>query len=267
MIAGLCLVAFIVSAAFMAKRAAAFNRDQNFPHYRFGVSTSRSFKVYGRQVVLTDDASDGGARLKIEYGDQTRVVPVRKPPAPKLPDLGGYQEWLKVLEINQVERVASPDGKGTIAQDKSGSAHLVLIVRRPAAGFDPETWGTARLDDWTFDFHAFEADGTIRTSTFRWPRSDHGEQQLRKQVESGDAFAKQLAAIPPLQERTWEYQGALHVMPKLSVPKYRFQNDAFNPRVMGWTLPVGMLSVLGMLVGIGMGVGGRRATRQQNAGA
>jgi hypothetical protein len=266
-IAAACLIAFVASAAVMARRAGEFNRAQSFPHFRFDVTNSRAFKVFDRAVQLTDEPGEREGNLRIQYGDLVRDVPVKKPPALNLPDLGGYQEWLKVIEVHEVERAPATDGKATIAQDKPGSARLVLVVRRPAAGFDPETWGTARVDDWTFDFHEFQPDGTIETSTFRWPRSDHGEEKLRKQVESGDQFARDLAAIPPLPERTWEYQAALHAMPKLSVPKYRFQNDAFTPRVMGWTLPVGMLSVLGMLVGLGMALGGRRGKEPLNSGA
>lgn len=244
----------------MTFKTEAYNRGRDFPHYRFDPSTSRSFVAFNRRVTLTDEPAGASGLLRVEYGDRSQTIPVKRPPALGLPDLGAYAEWVKVLEICQVERTpASPDSTDTVARDKPGTGRLVLVVRRPAEGFDPETWGTARVDDWTFDFHEFEPDGSIRTTAFRWPRSDHGEAKLQKQVGGGDLYARALAAIPPLEERTWEYQAALHVIPKLNVPKYRFQNDAFSPRVMGWTLPVGMLSVLGMLVGLGMALGRRAA--------
>ena len=82
--------------------------------------------------------------------------------------------------------------------------------------------------------------------------------------------AKLLATITPLQERTWQYQAALHAIPKLNVPKYRFKDTAM--KAMGWTLPVAMFSGLGVIAGIaliviGGGAKGQAATSTPQAGA
>ena len=247
----------------MAKRVAAYNEQAHYGHFRFDVSTSRQFRAHGMPVTLTDtdDAKgDGLGQLRIEYGEHTKVVPVVEPPATGVPELGVYPDWLKVLEIHEVIR--GPEGS---LMDKEGSGRIVLVARVPPPGYDPETWGAVRRADWTFDFHEFMADGTIASQTYRWPRSAIGEIGLKKEMEKGDETAKILSAIPPLEERSWEYQAALHVIPKLNVPKYRFKDTAM--RGMGWTLPVAGFSVLGVLVGIGLAVaprGLRRAKRESS---
>jgi hypothetical protein len=199
---------------------------------------------------------DGLAQLRIEYGELEKVARVVEPPATGVPELGVYTDWLKVLEIHEVVR--GPEGS---LMDKEGSGRIVLIARVPPMGYDPETWGSVRRADWTFDFHEFKADGTIESQTYRWPRSAIGEIGLKKEMEKGDATAKILAGIPPLEERSWEYQAALHVIPKLNVPKYRFKDTAM--RGMGWTLPVAGFSVLGVLIGIGLVVAPKRTREPQ----
>src|SRR5690606_11768432 len=93
-------------------------------------------------------------------------------------------------------------------------------------------------------------------------RSELGEMSLRKEIEKGEATAKILATIPPLEERSWQYQAALHVIPKLNVPKYRFKDTAM--KAMGWTLPVAGFAGLGVMIGIGLVMrpraGGHRAS-------
>ncbi len=270
MIVGLCALLLGVSVAGMVGRIRRFNQElaAKYPQYRFEVGTSRQFKPYGRQVTLTDlaEAGEGGRTyLVVKYGDTVEKVPVKAPPAPDLPDLGaGYNEWVKVLDIYEVEWVGTDGGGGPNNRtDKPGSERLVLVSRRTPEGYDPQTWGTVFRDNWTFDIYQFNQDGTIGHETFRWPRSRTAESVLADQARKGDAVAAALLTIPPLQERTWQYQAALHVIPRLNVPKHRFENDAFSPHVLGWTLPVGMLSVLAGLVGLFMAVSPRRPAPSQ----
>jgi hypothetical protein len=242
---GVCTLLVIASAAEMTRRIACFNRDAKLPSFKFGVSTARHFKLFGRDVSLTDVTEEGASYLRLTWGDRSELIRVNTPPVKDLPDLGGgYGEWVKFLEVNDGER-------------------YVLVSRLTPEGFDPGSWGQVRRSDWTFDFHQFQPDGTITHETFRWPRSRHSEASLRNAAEGDgktppDPGALALLAIPPLEERSWQYQAALHVIPKLNVPRHRFDNDAFDPRVMGWTLPVGMLAGLGAVAGFFIAIAPRR---------
>ncbi len=121
-----------------------------------------------------------------------------------------------------------------------GAERFVIVSRHPAAGYDPETWGEVRRNDWTFTLAELMADGTIDLRQFRWPRSEKAEKHM--------PLPEHLADIPPLEQRTFEYQAALNVIPKLQMPKLRFKDTAVN--AMGWTLPVaafgGLLALLGI---------------------
>jgi hypothetical protein len=250
LLVSLCVGVFAVVQ--MLQRVGAYNEQANFGHYRFDVSTSREFKAHGRPVAISD--SDD-TQLRIAYDGVETVIPVVQPPIAGVPDLGIYGDWVKIIEMHQVVR--GPTGS---LMDKEGSGRLLLLTRIPPEGYDPATWGSVRRADWTFDFHEFMPDGTIESTTFRWPRSELGEMSLRKEIQKGEPTAKILATIPPLEERSWQYQAALHVIPKLNVPKYRFKDTAM--KAMGWTLPVAGFAGLGVMIGIGL-VMRPRATRQQ----
>lgn len=243
----------------MAARVSEFNEHAHFGFFRFDLVSSRKFNVHGRPVSITDAddvRGNGRASFEITYGDTSKTVSVVEPPATDVPDLGIYGEWAKVVEVHELERSA-----GGSIQDKPDGARVVLICRIPPEGYDPATWGSVRRADWTFDIHEFKPDGTIETSTFRWPRSELGEMSLRKEIEKGEASAKVLATIPPLQEKTWQYHTAMHVIPPLNVPRYRFNNTAM--KAMGWTLPAAGFSGLGVVIGIGLLIAPARVTAQK----
>jgi hypothetical protein len=258
-VVGLCILLVslglgVFAVLEMSRRVAAYNEQAHFGHFRFDVGNSREFKANGKPVSIQDSddqRGDGRASLVISYDGKATTVPVVEPPAVGVPDLGIYGDWAKVIEVHQVVRSAD----GSLA-DKPDSGRLLLICRVPPAGYDPETWGSVRRSDWTFDFHEFMPDGTIASTTYRWPRSELGDLTLKKEVEKGDEAAKVLAGIPELEEQTWQYQAALHVIPKLNVPQYRFKNTAM--KAMGWTLPVAGFCGLGLVVGAGLLLAPRR---------
>lgn len=249
LLASIALV--LVSVLAMFRRVEAYNEQAAFPHYRFDVSTVRSFEVHGRKVTIEDVVEDRQAMLRVDYGGAVSLLRVTPPPATGMPDLGIYGDWVKIVEVHEVGR----NEAGSLA-DRPGTGRLVLLCRLAPEGYDPETWGSVRRADWTFELHEFQEDGTIRTSAFRWPRSAMGEKGLAREIEAKDPGALALAELEPLKERTWQYQAALHVIPKLNVPKYRFKDTAM--KAMGWTLPVAGFSGLGLLVGIGLLLAPRR---------
>lgn len=240
---------FFGSAYPMAERIRDFNAKQHYPHFHAEELDSREPTFRGfLPVKLTDHPGEGDQPFTVElrYGDTPPVyIPVKKPAAFNLPGLGIYDEWLKVLTVNEVER-----GGGGVQHAKPGSERLLIVVRRTPEGFDPETWGSVRRTEWLFDFYDLKPDGTVVTYTHRWPRKDMREEQFQERAAAPDAkpWDQALAKIPPLSERSVEYFAALHVIPKLSVPQHKFSDTAFTPRVMGWTLPVSMLSGLAFFV-------------------
>lgn len=230
----------------MARRAAAFNEAQRFARIHFEPITSRAIDVDGfPKGTLTDEPGERGRwAVRLDYGGSATRIPVKAPPAPGLPGLGAYDEWLKVLALYEIRR----DDAGRQVR-AAGTERLWIVVRRTPQGVDAEGWGQARRAEWVFDFYDLRPDGTVEARVLRWPGSDLSERGLKERAEGAgarapDPSAAALLAIPPLRERTPEYQAAMHVIPKLNVPKYRFASDAFSPAVLGWTLPAGMISGL-----------------------
>lgn len=243
------LAAMFLGAAWpMAQRIGAFNRGKQFRHFHVQPMLSRELDAEGFPHGRLDDSTDpatGAFALKLTFGDQTRYIPVNKPPGTGLPNLGIYDEWLRLLAINEVER--DPNDPAGGQRPKPGTEQLMIVVRRTPEGFDPGSWGSVRRTEWLFDFYELKRDGSIVASTRRWPMAKTMyEESFQKRAAAADADPrlKALAATRPLQERSVEYLAALHVIPKLNVPKYKFTDTAFSPRVLGWTLPVTMLSGL-----------------------
>lgn len=256
---GWCLAAVFAAVVLysvyrMSFKVDAYNKQSRFAHFRFQVMGSREFRAFGMPVTITDEAEGKLSFLRIRFGPTDRRVPVKTPPVMNIPSMGIYDEWAKVLEVHEVGR--DEDGENI---DKQGSGRVVLVCRRTPDGYDPETWGTVFRDSWTFDFYEFTKEGTLTDSSFRWPRGELGDMTLTRLVKEGNPQAVALAALPELPERSWQYQAALHVIPKLNVPKYRFQDDAVS--AMGWTLPTAGFGGLGLILGLCMGFAPRRTTR------
>lgn len=247
-ITALAGVVFVVAVAAMGYRAAAYNEAADYGRYRIEPNTARSFEVHGRPVSLTDAAdAAGNPALRIRYGDAELLAPIKDPPAPDIPDLGGYAEWAAMLAIRPALRTGEP------ALDVHGNQpapRFVLVTRTTPPGFDPQSWGSVRRADWRFTFYELKPDGTIDARTFRWPRSERSEKGLERRASHHDPMAEDLAAIPPLQERTWEYQAALHVIPKLQMPAQRFKRTALAAA--GWTFPVAGFAMLFILLGLAL---------------
>jgi hypothetical protein len=242
-----------VSVVSMTRRVKEFNLRADFPDFHYKNVTTRELEAWGRPVHITDAALDhaphGVAAIKIDYAGQSLVTPIAAPPAPDLPKLSGYAEWLCVLDIKEypphtvVEATTPPVGQ-----------RVVIVKRNSPQGYDPSTWGSVRRADWTFDFYTLTPQGTIEHELWRFPRTERGERGLVSRANAAVAAGKPddpdavLAAIKPLEERSWQYGAALYVIPALDVPQYKFKDDAVN--AMGWTLPVGMFSALALTVGI-----------------
>lgn len=245
-----CAGLFLAAIGPLTTRIRAFNEHANFLHVHFEPIASRTINVSGFPEGQLKDVEKG---IELSFGGKTTLIPVKSPPAKDLPNLAGYDEWLKVLACFQVDR---DDANRQVRRD--GSERLMIVVRRTADGLEPESWGQVRRIDWVFDFYELGKDGSVQHSARRWPRKARAEERL--QAEAGGknkdltpeqlAAAKALAAINPIAERTTEYAAAMHVIPKLNVPDHKFDDTAFSPRVLGWTLPTSMLALLGFCGGL-----------------
>lgn len=260
------IAAFIGCSVGMGLRAAEFNREAEFERYRIEPTVSRTLEINGRETTLTDATDDQGRSfLRLQYGDLIELLPVKEPPARDVPELVGYLEWVSVQAILTV----GPNGQ-RLTDSETGEPlppRYVIVVRHTPGGFDPESWGSVRRADWTFSFYELLPDGRVSHEVFRFPRSGRGEESLARRAAAPDAKPAEaaLAALPPLQERTWQYQSALHVIPKLQVPKYRFENDAFSFETMGWYLPGAGFAALGVLLGLGLAFAPRRTATAPSA--
>lgn len=256
----IALVVTLVSAAAfigalypMVGRIQEFNLHAGLHNYHSEVLNTRRYQIGAfPEFVLTDQPGEGPRAqfesfLRLEYAGKEALIRVKKPPVFGMESLALYDEWVKVLAVNEVGR----DDAGN-TQPVAGTEQLLIVSRRTPDGFDPESWGSVRRDDWVFDFLRLLPDGTIETTQRRWPRGRRAEARLAEETDNP------LRTIDPLAPRTIEYFAAMHVIPKLNVPKYKFNDTALSPRVLGWTLPVSMLSVLSFVGGLIFAVGPRR---------
>ena len=237
---------FVGSIWPMAARIQKFNHDAGLTRYHAEVLNDRRTRIgVFPEFSLTDVRGEGPrgeveSFLRLDYAGRETMIPVKKPPAFDVPNLGMYEEWVKVLAVNRVER-----GKETGASTAvPGTEQLLIVARRTPDGYDPESWGSVRRDDWIFDFYRLMPDGQVEIFQRRWPRGRRAEARL------ADEAGNPLREIEPLKERTLEYFAAMHVIPKLNVPKHKFDDTALSPRVLGWTLPVSMLGLLGFTASV-----------------
>ena len=257
----LSAAAFIGTLYPLTSRIRTFNRGAGLHNFHAEVLDSRRAQIGAfPEFTLTDvpgESAGAGAEraayesfLRLDYAGKPTLIPVKRPAAFGVPTLGLYDEWVKVLAVNQVGRDAAGS---TLAIP--GTEQLLIISRRTPDGFDPQTWGSVRRDDWVFDFYELKPAGEVVTARHRWPRSDRAE----KRLEGG--AANPLKGIEPLRPRTLEYFAAMHAIPKLNMPKYRFDDTALRFETLGWPLPVSMLSMLGVAGGLVFAVAPRRAAR------
>lgn len=272
-----CAAGFIAAAIAMAGRIKDFNRTRHFAQYHAEPITARQVNLVGFPRLTIADAPSspdqparsGESFFKVSYGGDgdtpaaVKYVPVRRPAGFDIPTLGIYDEWAKLLAVNEVARNAEGDPVA-----KPGTERLLLVVRRTPEGYDPATWGSVRRTEWVFDFHTFTPDGKIKTETRRWPMAgEHREASFQERAASANpadpmgAHLKALAAIEPIEERSLEFFAAMHVIPKLNVPKHKFTDTALSPKVLGWTLPVSMLCGLAFSIAFFFAVAPSRISR------
>lgn len=277
----LSTVVFGLAVWKMTWRIVDFNRKANFVRFHAEPIIARDFRLEGwPRGTLTDHSEmiDGVERnfLELDFGGKKTLIPAKTPPAKDVPNLSVYDEWVKVLGFNEVER--DPNDPNGNSRDVPGSARLWIVTRNTPPGYDEETWGSVRRAEWMFTFYELGKDGSVTVVHRRWPRRYNGENHLQERAAayvartpgsqtaaSGadvdeDARLAELAKITPLKERSAEYYAALFVIPKISMPQYKFEDTALQFRVLGWTVPAAGFAVLGMLYGLAFAIAPKRIT-------
>lgn len=232
-LAGLCFASLLACGYFMSGRAAAFNAAQDRKLWVFQDVNRRTFKFAGRDVLLMDTkTAKGEEQVQVRFGDQNLwLSPYLKPGDPALPELVRHANWMRVLRFAEMGRRSFEEFKAHLEE---GNDRLALVVKRPLTTPDPRT---GEVWQWTFDFHEFLQDGTIRTEGLRFPKT------------KGDKAPKP----GELRIGSWQMEAALQLMPKtppdsLAVgrPTAAFRGDAMKS--LGWTLPAAATSVCGVIV-------------------
>jgi hypothetical protein len=233
------LSGFIFSGYSMARRVEAFNQAEPPSMFHFVQSDVRKQRFLGRDIHLTDTRlPDGQNGLLVQYGDASISIPAHRLDIAGFESLAVYNEWVAVLAFSPIER-------GELAADwQQDPRTRMLVVSRQAGGYDDETWGSVRVRDWRG----------------RLPAEHTARLELEKAGKPVPGPEVRLTSIEPIEERTWEWQAALHALPKAHVSRYRFKTDAVHGSAespgMGWTLPAAGTSVLGLVLGAGLLMGG-----------
>lgn len=243
-----CTSLVMVSGYFMAQKVAAYYEANPASQWHFEVNHSRTYTLHDCPVTITDTTlSSGQSAVTITYADKSVTLGVHAPAVPNFRDLSIYDEFLAVLSYVPISR-----GKLDFDPTKGKDLRHVIVNRRSggADGYSPDTWGSVRIKDWTFDFVELLPDGTIRQSIMQFPARDRqtGELYVPIKRENPDAPVDMIA------ERSWQWGAALFTVPRSQVSRYRYRTDAVagtdGSDGMGWTLPAAGFGVLGLFAGV-----------------
>lgn len=253
----------------LAQRVGAFNATLPTPFHfdrafkRHLVFDGGPFKGLALRV---DDAwiGEGDARrpaLEILWGPADaapgdprttrRLLPViapeeRREALTNMRDLDLYADSVAVLSFAPVVR-------GELDDADTRSIRMVLVARR--SDFDPNTWGAVRVRDWYFELIEFLPDGTTRPPADLPPRLAQFPAPRDPQGRAPILIERPDAPVETIVERSWEWQAALHAVPKGQVSRYRFKTTAVQ--AMGWTLPAAGGLMLSACLGLGLFLGAR----------
>ncbi|MDX2146011.1 MAG: hypothetical protein SFZ23_00685 [Planctomycetota bacterium] len=229
----------IISGWAMSRRIVAFHEANPRNLFAFRDVAQMEFTYDGVPVKLVNRV-DGNTRfLDVHYGERVLPLRVTVPGNFDLPGMLPHLDWMRVLRFVPVE-----DGRihHTLARMRAGEIpdRLVIVTRTPKPGSDPLTWGQVWRKDWVFDFYEF------------LPRNDPRRSEVGEIAHHRLGYPKsrrtEEARPDELRENTWELQAAMQLIPKGRGPSYKPMNDALS--VVGWTLPVAGLSILGMVSAI-----------------
>jgi hypothetical protein len=226
------VLALLGSISVMAQRVSEYHAGSDQKFYMFSPVNGREFIYADRPVTILDEQGPSGTAVIVRYGDEALRLHATIEPGPEqLPNLIRHAQWMKVLrfvafERGQGQRPGPVPGAGGEAAEVQPRDRLVVVVRNPPRGTDPDTWGQVWRKQWTFDLYEFKPEGGFHHQRLGYPT--HRRNEPPKDGE--------------LAEGTWEFYAALLVMPAGSKPTPKFTGDAL--KAMGWTLPAAAAMVL-----------------------
>ena len=213
--------------------------------------------AYAPIVSAQDAAIDGESPEEVPLEERTGeptatlLLPVAIPNENNFPGLDRHMDWFQIFFVASTDSgVGFPEFKRAIDAGEV-EARCVAVCRYPNPGIaedgrfelaiDDNAWGYGEVlrDRWTFQFHEFMPDGTIRSESLKWPES--GQSFYRRQIK-----AEKEGLEPPVRdeneivEGSWQYDAALRLVPR--APAITHENQAL--RNAGWTLPVASFFVL-----------------------
>jgi len=229
------LVAVVVLGYFMAVRLNEYNETSGREIYVFQPISARHFMWDDQRVSFTDEVdADGADVVVLGYGDDTvRLRSGLRSLPEEVPGLQRHESWLKVLRFAprsgmSIEELQAAIDAGT-AEDR-----LAVIVRLQRPGVDQDSFGQVMRGDWRFQIVELLPEGGFKEEVFLFPES---ERAFNRRVS-----AARRAGEPAPERRedelvfgTWQFDAALHVMPKSGPPTPQFGRGAMD--ALGWTLP------------------------------
>lgn len=264
LIAILALGVFAWSAYELSRFVRNYNRDNPPPIYYFYPIGISEFEYAGQRATIRDEITELGTGLvNINYADESISIPVGVPltEAERLiPGIAKHQSWLRIA-LKREESSFDADRMRALEDQKKLEGDLVVIARRPSPGADPETFGQMSRD-WTFEFHTFLPEGGFKTERLVYPESVRAFNKRKKEAAAkGEPVPTR--RDDELKEGSWQFAGAMSVMPPSSTPKHLFTQNALV--FAGWRWPVAGFSITIFAVALAWAFAPRRTTANNRA--
>lgn len=230
----LSLLLVILLAFHMAQRLDRYNREQGRELYIFQPISAREF-LWDRQPVRFVDErdADGADVVVLYYGEQSLRLRsgLRSLPA-EVPGLQRHESWMKVMRFvprrgQTMEEVERAIDAGTADE------RLAIVVRLQRPGVDQDSFGQVMRSDWRFKFVELLPGGGFEERVLVFPESERAyNRRVQAARRAGEPAPERRA--DELKFGTWEFDAALHVMPKSGPPAPQFGRGAMD--ALGWTL-------------------------------
>lgn len=207
-LAALTFVASVAGVGLILSRRLKENPPRNFA---FKEVDQVTFKYAGRDVTLQDVWKDQTPYLRVHYGDEVLDLAVTIPSqVENLPGLAKHNDWLRVLRFADATGLTFPEMQAKIDAGEVRD-RLAIVTKVPRAGADVHTYGEVWKRDWHFGFYEFKPEGGWEKQVLGYPRAKMGHAPKEGELAEG----------------TWQFNAALHLMPKEG-PVLRFQRSALS---------------------------------------